>query len=105
MELTLTTRLILFAVILIAIYFGAKHFLDIDILEFVWLTIVESIKDVEWSLIAFITTIVFTAIMLTMIWKSPLWVNAVYFDTTKKLILSVLFPIVAYPISVRAWNK
>ena len=99
-ELTLGIRLIIFVLILVIGYFILRHY-EIDLVMIVW----ESISELEWNPTALVLTLLFSALLWAMMWKSPLWLNSTAFGTPSRIFLTIALPIVAYPLSVRALTK
>lgn len=105
MPLSLATKLIIFAILLVVLYFVFKYFFEIDLLEMIWLSLMEAIQSIEWSLTALVLTFVFSGIMWAIMWKNPIWVDSTFFTPTYKIILSILLPLIGYPLAVSSLNK
>ena len=106
MELNLWTKVAIFIVILIIAYFIMKHF-DINPLMEFW----ESISGLQWNLSALVLTLLFSSLLLAFIWMSPLWATPETYRLTQitgipmKILMSILLPIIGYPLAARALNK
>ena len=106
MELTLWMRVGIFIAILVIAYFIMRYF-EIDPIMGFW----ESISGMEWNLKALILTILFSSLMLAFIWKSPMWITPEVCRFTKvtcppmKILISILLPIIGYPLAANALNK
>ena len=105
-ELTLWMRLGIFVVILVIAYFILRHF-EIDPVIGFW----EAISGMEWNLKALILTLLFSSIMIAIIWKTPMWATPETYRFTQvtgppmKILISILLPIIGYPLAVSALNK
>ena len=106
-ELTLWMKVSIFAVILVVTYFILRHY-DMDPIRGMW----ESITEMEWNLKALILTLLFSVLVLAFIWKSPMWATPeLPYRSTQitgipmKTLLSILLPIIGYPLAARALNK
>ena len=107
LELTLWIKVVIFVVVLIVGYFILKHY-DMDPAVVFW----ESLTEIEWDPKALILTLMFSAIVLAFVWKSPMWATPEEaYRFTKitgipmKVLLSILLPVIGYPLAVRAGNK
>ena len=106
MEINLWIKVSIFIVILIIAYFVLRH-LEMDPIVGIW----EAISGIEWNLSALVLTLLFSSLMLAFIWKSPMWVTPETYRFTQitgtpmKILMSILLPIIGYPLAVRALNK
>ena len=106
MEINLWTRVGIFIVILIIAYFVLRH-LEMDPIVGLW----EAITGMEWDLTALILTFIFSAFLLAFIWKSPMWATPETYRVTQitgvpmKILMSILLPIIGYPLAARARQK
>ena len=106
MEINLWTRVGIFIVILIIAYFVLRH-LEMDPIAGFW----EAITGMEWDLTALILTFLFSAFVLAFIWKSPMWATPETYRFTQitgipmKILMSILLPIIGYPLVARARQK
>ncbi len=103
----LWTRVIIFIVILIIAYFILRYY-EMDPILGMW----ESLSEIEWDPKALILTLLFSSIVLAFIWKSPMWATPEEaYRFTKitgipmKILLSILLPIIGYPLANRALTK
>ena len=106
MEINLWTKVGIFIVILIIAYFVLRH-LEMDPIVGFW----EAITSMEWDLTALFLTIIFSAFLLAFIWKSPMWATPETYRVTQitgtpmKILMSILLPIIGYPLVARASKK
>ncbi len=107
MEITVWMKLAIFVVILIIAYFVLRYY-EMDPVLGMW----EAVSEVEWDITALVLTIGFSSIMWAIMWKTSMWATpeeAYRFTqitgVPMKVILSVLLPIIGYPLAVRARNK
>ena len=106
-EITLWMKVTIFILILVISYFVLKHF-DMDPVMGFW----EAITEIEWDLTALVLTFIFSSLVLAFIWKSPMWATPeIPYRLTQitgipmKILMSILLPIISYPLAVRARNK
>ena len=105
-ELTIWMRIGIFILMLIIAYFVLRHY-EIDIIMDFW----ESLSEIEWNPKALILTLLFSALVLAFIWKSPMWATPEVCRFTKinclpmKTLLTILLPMIGYPLAVKALNK
>ena len=106
-ELSLGIKVGIFAAILVIGYFVLRH-LDMDPIISFW----ESITEMEWNVTALVLTILISAIMWVIMWKTSMWATpeTAYRFTTitgvpMKLLISIVLPIIGYPLAVRALTK
>jgi len=106
MEINLWARVTIFIVILIIAYFVLRH-LEMDPIVGLW----EAITGMEWDLTALILTFIFSALLLAFIWKSPMWATPETYRVTQitglpmKILMSILLPIIGYPLAAKARQK
>ncbi len=105
-ELSLWVKLGIFIAILIIAYFILRYY-EIDPIIGFW----EAISGMEWNPLALILTILFSALLLAIVWKTPMWATPEVCRFTRinclpmKTLISILLPIIGYPLAVRALNK
>ncbi len=105
-EISFIWKLVIFGVILVIGYFVLRYY-EIDPFTAMW----ESIADLEWNLTALILTIVFSAIFWAILWKTPYWATtyggSLLFITglPAKLFMTIMLPVIGYPLAVRSLNK
>ncbi|KKL68214.1 hypothetical protein LCGC14_2127180 [marine sediment metagenome] len=106
-ELTIEIKLGIFVAILVIGYFVLRYF-EIDPIVGTW----EAVSEMEWDPKALILTLLFSVLVLAFIWKSPMWATPEEaYRITKitgvpmKTLLSILLPVIGYPLAVRALNK
>ena len=106
-EITLWMKGIIFIVILIVGYFVLKYY-EMDPVVEMW----ESITEMEWDPVVLVLTLLFSSIVLAFIWKSPMWTTPIepyrFTDITgipMKILLSILLPIIGYPLANKAWHR
>ena len=106
MEITLWIKVTIFILILVIAYFVLKHF-DMDPVMGFW----EAITEIEWDIKALVLTILFSSLMWAIMWKTSMWATPEIYRATQitglpmKTLLSILLPIVGYPLAVRSLNK
>ncbi|KKM18815.1 hypothetical protein LCGC14_1661910 [marine sediment metagenome] len=66
---------------------------------FDWLTEIE----IDWPTL--VLTIILSGVMIAIMWFNPLWQESAAFPTKTKILMSVVLPIIAYPIVYRQLNK
>ena len=110
MEFTIGLRLLAFAVFMIVLYFVLKYY-DIDFLEMVRDFFADIFESFEWNVVGVVLTLLFSAIMWGFLWLTPWWATTdcgTVFCVTglpAKIIMSVLLPIIGYPLALRALNR
>ena len=98
-------KLLIFFAILVIAYLVLRYY-EMDPLVLVQ----EAISDIEWNITALILTLIFSFLLLAMIWKAPWWSKECVrtFCITgvpAKIVMSILLPFIGYPLAVRALNK
>ena len=106
-ELTLWVKLGIFVAILIIAYFVLRYY-EMDPIMGFW----ESISGVEWNPVALILTLSFSALMWAIMWKTSWWAApteayrfTLVYGVPMKTLISILLPIIGYPLAVRSLNK
>ncbi len=66
---------------------------------FDWLTEIE----IDWPTL--VLTVALSSVMIAIMWFNPLWQESLAFPTKTKILMSVVLPIIAYPIVYRQLNK
>lgn len=105
-ELSIGIKIGIFAAILTVGYFVLRYYELNPILSF-W----ESISEVEWDIKALILTVLFSSMMWAIMWKTSMWATPETYRFTQvngipmKILISILLPIIGYPLAVRSLNK
>lgn len=104
---SLWIKLAIFLVVLIIAYFILRRF-EMDPI----ISLFEAVTELEWDLKALILTLLFSSLMWAIMWKTSMWATpeeAYRFTRINgmpmKMLLSILLPIIGYPLTVRALNK
>lgn len=99
-------KLIIFLVLLIVAYFVLRQY-DLDPL----VALGESIQEMEWNMTAVVLTLLFSAFIWVILWKTPWWATTYggdILDVTglpAKLFLTLGTPVFGYPLAVRSLNR
>ena len=99
-EITLWMKLTIAAIILVVGYFILRYY-EMDPIVGLW----NAVSQMEWNPTALVLTLMFSALLWAIIWKSPMWVDSTAFGTPSKIFLTIATPIVGYPLAARALNK
>ena len=66
---------------------------------FDWLTEIE----LDWTVL--LLTVIGSGAMIAVMWFNPMWQESAAFPTSRKILMSIILPIIAYPLVHWQWNK